>query len=1328
MQRTRLTPAIELYQKYTEGTYDPLSDFREDLAFNLKNGADILIEETGIHNDNPFVNKPADIVHWSKEHVDDCNQMLSDYNEYVVNTIEDLKYSAKLRYELYTPIDGHDRESIDAEYAQLTQDEKAKRIIERCQRRLNYIRKNGTDDVLEVDIRRQNIFNIRFAQSNYDVNHPLSMLYIDKFALTNNVTVLQSVYENGTDKAPYQHQLREYTIGEILEIAANKNVNKVDKTVRPVVLPLTGGDRIVGEKAYLNWSGLQVFDVDLKFSKEFWDKGITASEVRDMLFDKLSHYPWLISVNVSASKRGVHVWTKVSRMHHLYKEDEANIEHGKYWYRMSYLQKWAALAYVLKNVCGVDDVYSNNKVLDTAMAQPRQVAAVNYDPETRYNPNFIDLYPVIFYHKTPVPNITDEDWLLNDTVYNAFGNWFTENEISNLTAQGIEVKRAASISVNLDESYLLKDIKQINIQALPQGDRYKTRYRVVNTIIDLYGDTKESRELIYHILQANETSTKSQITAYIRSAATNKKQADVYMIRYLHKLGLNIELTEETKAEVREVELTKAEFVIKNSNYIFKNSQPDYVIQLEEGEYLGAKQDRILSIFNEYKLNLIESPPNTGKTTLFKYLARQYSVCMVSPFTSTIESKIITDDEIKDLFDVYYGDRNVKEIHENPGRSAVMTFDKFSRLQKSDYELFDYIVVDESHLLFTSTYRLEVVSQTVENIREYLLNDAKSVQDAFGGLRSSFQNLLEPVNISQKRYTTFIMMSGTITCEADYFTFYDLLNYIKIRKKHPFEKNVEFVFSQTKESKNIAMYEDIANAIREGRKVLHPTNNGDGYAKKVVAAVEYILERKITWEYYKRANKDETFLQEINADCTTKGIELLFSTDYLSVGIDIEDVDKYKIVYSNDFTGEEIEQFNNRLRRTNIECSIFCDILTDDGFVKPNALSTKQIRYGANKELLQIFNDEQIISKLQRHIHDKQGYYAVIGELFSRYFVLNQYGQVRFVRAALEIEQFEKQFSEIARGLLYIKTALTKKYGYTASFRTQSEYSSEVINTFEQLLKATYEEHRQQKSDRYVELVNFVTEDINYSIFQNAEKIEHVRHDILFAEDEYPLHLGYDSTNSNGTAVFNYNKDYKYLLEPAIKYALRIRKYYDSDTSKNIIQDCISNGLVSYTELDRYMRLIRLLNDDRNRFLTVSTKDMLSIAYEHIPTDASKVHKIDRIDYDAMIIRMREQIHDQIEKLTGNTLKSEKRIDEVNRRVGTFVDILFRKRISKNTVSIQFRKVYEFNSERMLNRIKNDDIFRQVLLNESETIALENKRTEALNEGHIQTTTDVMMY
>lgn len=1308
---TKKLSALNIYQK-EENNQLRLEDLdREDMHFKMRTGADILIEENGIHVPNPFKFSVQDVYDWSQKESENFDVVLDNY----------LKWhkAVKHRYDrdivpTYKPYFEHDG------FQDRTDFKNPDEILVFLRDRIEHLRHNDTsvDAWAEIEHRRKNVFDILYYQGNKNLEDAKLKLYLHDFSLTNTVTVLQSVKEGeqvGKEKRPYyEHQQRQYTLGECIEMMSSATINQRNKTARPLVMPNTTGRRIVGEDVYGHWSGLQIFDIDTKFSPSFLENYKDASEIRDILFDKLKHYPWLIGITVSASKRGLHIYTKVSRMHHLFVEPEANNKNAKYWYRMSYMQKHAAIAYCIDKFTKVDDIYTNKQVVDTSLARPAQGIAMNYDPEARWNSNFIDLYPVLFYHIPPVADIPVDAWLMLPAIQDKYQSWAYDNAVND--NDNVEVqKQQGQLQIIIDENDTVDGVTAIDMDSLDKGDKYNTRWRLCNTIIYAYGDTEMGRQLCHHILQTKKTGTQGTINSFIRSAVVNRKDADLYTIKQLKRLGLHIGIEEESLAEIANDTVSQLKFTLDTSDYGFRQTQPDINVKLANHEYLGMQMKKMISHMQDFKINVIESAPNTGKTEFFKQLAKTATVCLVIPFTSTIESKIVSDESINELFDVYYGDKSIKDMRK--GRSAVMTFDKFSMMSKSKYSMFKFIAVDESHLLFTSTYRLPVVSQTIENIRTYLHEDMNEVKNALSSVMSvqSLMSFVKEPTI-QKATTKFILMSGTLTGEIDYFKFYQLLNYIKVRKLHPYKKEAQFILSRSSQTRDIRLFEHIASVIGSGGKIIHPTNKGDAYAKKVVACVEHILGRTVKYEYYKRANADEDFLQAINKDTTVNDIEILFCSDYLSVGIDIKDQGDFNIVFSNDFTAEAIEQFNNRLRSTDINCKIFYDILDQEGLQKPNIINTNQIEYTYNDELKSMIEDEQAIARLQRVIQDKSQYFAVLGELFSKYFVQDFAGNIKYIRSAFEIEQFELQYSTIARSLLYIKTSLQRKYEYTISVKMTEEVTDDEIDVYQSLMKEAKAEHDRIKSESFIELVDFLSQDQVYNaVITGNVKYNKDTDDIPVTD--LGLHLGYDPNYLNGSFIITWNKRHKLMLDHAKKFVKKMRKLYAHQTTNSIVESCLkSGGLINKTDIKRYERLMGLLFDDRKHTLSPSTRSILKLAYKYVATNDEKT-KLTREDYDNMKLDIKERLQEQFNEMTEYMLKSKRRQEGLQLLVGKFVDTLFHKNVGQEYVTISFRKIFKFDSDLVQQTIKRDKIFHKILLNEE--YDKDQYEVNVLSESHL---------
>lgn len=1301
-----LPSALSIYQKY-ENNQLQLNDInREDLHFKLKTGADILIEENGIHTYNPFKNKLIDIYNWSLDQNSNVQLVVENYSQWYDNLVN--KYTNEIvpTFKQYYGVDNDETlhlNDIDD-------------IEQYCKARIKFLRK--TDDSFnafnEIAHRKQNLFDILWFKRNKNLEDIVLKLYLNELSITNTVTLLQSMYEtheNEQGEQTYAHKQRQYSIGEIIELLQTPEINDVSKQNRQLLIPTISGDRIVGENVYLEWSGLQVFDADLKFSSKFVEKwGNDASQCRDILFNKLKKYPWLLGITLSASGRGLHIYTKVSRMHHIFKEDDANIENQKYWYRMSYIQKHAIIAYVLDVHCGITDVYDivkngkkTEKIIDSAAAKPSQGIAINYDANAKWSTNFIDLYPVLFYHIPPDEGLSPEDWLLHPKLKIHYTSWFqewAENDEDNVEI----TKSLQSLEIQIDDSIQIDNINAIDMENLAKGDKYNTRWRVCNTIMHSFGNTEYARKLCHHILQTTKTKTTGTINSFIRSAVMHRKEADVWTIKQLKSLGVSIGLSEESNIAITDDLLSQTRWTLNENDYNFNVTSPNANIELKDDEYLGMKIPVVLSALKDFKVNVLDSAPNTGKTEFFKELAKSHAICLVIPFTSTIESKIINDESIRSLFDVYFGDISVKDIKK--GRSVVMTFDKFSMMPKSKYTMFDFIAIDESHLLFTSTYRLPVVSQTIENIRTYLLDDLNAERTSLSQVLS-VQNLMSYMSAeySEKQHTKFILMTGTTTGELEYFKHYGILNYIKVHKKHPHKKQVDIVLSKTANTRDVLIYQEIAQQLERGGKIIHPTNRGDSYAKQVVECVESILCRKIKWEYYKRANNNDSFLIEVNKNTTVNDIELLFCSDYLSVGIDIKDIKDFKIIFSNDFTAEAVEQFNNRLRSTDIHCKIYYDVINEMGMQKPNIINLNHIEYTHNDELKNMIHDERSIALLQRSIKSNGQYFAILGEMFSKYFIQDHRGEIQYIRSAFEIEQFELQYTIIAKSLLYTKSSMKHRFNYDVNIVIENEKSDEEIDQYMNIRKNAKNAHDKMKSDSFVKLVKYLGSNKIYNISKQNE-IEYEQSMILdeMIDFEDGLNLEFDQNLKHGTYKIKYDRSHKLMINFAIKFIKNMRRLYSYETTNEIVKSCLkSNGILNKTELLRYRNLMKLIFDDSRNILSHSTREILETTYEFFD-DNSNTTKLDRFEYEELKSTIKFKIEKHFSTITKKALISKRRQDNLNIYVSKYIDTLFHKRITTDYAKLTFRKIYDFDSEIVMQTIERDKIFNRLLMNSKENI------------------------
>jgi hypothetical protein len=274
----------------------------------------------------------------------------------------------------------------------------------------------------------------------------------------------------------------------------------------------------------------------------------------------------------------------------------------------------------------------------------------------------------------------------------------------------------------------------------------------------------------------------------------------------------------------------------------------------------------------------LEAGAGVGKTEMVKQLVRDgKKIIMVMPFTSTIKAKVEND---KDWY-YSYGNRKPR-LDVSAGLS--MTVDKFSHINLMDVKTsgFDYIFIDESHLLFMSEYR-PVMPKIIELIR----------------------NTEIPI----------ILMSGTPSGELVFFPDIKHLKVIKedIRKK---EFKVNLVDSTAHLMYH--MCKNMARDIKEGRRILFPTNSGTLYSDQIKAGVTYFMQQdyadfnEIKLHYYKKSNIGEKFMDDVNFDKTIRDTQILLCTTYLSVGVDILDRYNFSIYFADLMMPQEVEQFANR--------------------------------------------------------------------------------------------------------------------------------------------------------------------------------------------------------------------------------------------------------------------------------------------------------------------------------------------------------------------------------------------------------------------------------
>ncbi|TDW51580.1 hypothetical protein EV144_101256 [Flavobacterium sp. 270] len=322
--------------------------------------------------------------------------------------------------------------------------------------------------------------------------------------------------------------------------------------------------------------------------------------------------------------------------------------------------------------------------------------------------------------------------------------------------------------------------------------------------------------------------------------------------------------------------------------------------------YLSDKLDLLTDFFSRLHINILVSPASSGKTSMVEKLNEQNKRCLLIVPTKAI----IKNKNLKDFVQV--SDTISIKKYINTTDSIICTFDKGAQIEVEDFEKFDYVFIDESHLLFTERYRMNVIVPLLKKIKDHILNVRR---DQY---------------LSQSK-TTLVLMSGIPTGEEIYFETDDQGKPLVQKKEFINHKKrmVTFVGCKDRDQCYTSLVNRTKEFLSNNYRVFIPTNMGEKWINCVVGSIGYP-----NFAIYSNNQKYNKVSDDINkmsmVDCNT---QVLFATSLGNVGIDINNTDKQTVmvIYTdnkNSITWQEIEQYANRFRKTNVMIVVF--------FIVPN--------------------------------------------------------------------------------------------------------------------------------------------------------------------------------------------------------------------------------------------------------------------------------------------------------------------------------------------------------------------------------------------------------
>jgi len=930
---------------------------------------------------------------------------------------------------------------------------------------------------------------------------------------------------------------------DIYALMHDKNYAAVDKLNRKVVFSTASTKRPIGMESFNMWNGLQIIDIDIKNAE-------LANQLKTVLFNELKTFHWFLGVCLSSSKRSLHVWTKITPL-----TNELNARRIEF--RCNFRHKYS---YIYITLLKYIDTFGYTKediisYLDNAMAKPQQGIFIAADNQAYMNTNFVDLRLDAAFESAINNGIESINWITHPDLKLVFNKleWFENDTLNenNVKHESVE---------NIDD----RDLKK---SKGPRHYKHNQRWQLANTLTALYGKEK-ALEILCEIC---EGTSRKELVGDVTTASRHNKPVSKWAINILNENhGFNLKIKEDIDETKKKLE--KIDEEIKNAKvdydpiFILNEHTNKINLFLTKDQYLSDIKDQILS--NLSKITLLEAGAGYGKTEMIK--AFKSKVLLILPFTSIIKSKIELDENTSDWL-YYYGSKK-PSLDELAGPNSMsMTIDKFSHLNLYEIDAagFEYIVIDESHLLFTSSYR-NVMSPTIQRL----------------------------ANCKAK----VILMTGTPTAET---LFFPNINHIRVKREETRIKEFSTYLCPTECEAEWEMAKSMAADIINGIKIIWPTNKGSTYFQQIMKLVEEELgvdnvKKNTGWKgplkffYYKKSNYGDESMDNINKNKSIGDNDIIGCTTYLSVGIDICDTKKFHVYFNEPAISQDIEQYANRLRRNDLYIKLFLPrsirgTLMDWDYTRKLDLSLDEKSLVVVRDYIRTVND-----MVERNV-DEAKYNPMIMSLISvnNYIKYDEIDCKYYIdETAYKLRIFEDRYTEYAKQLNVIKKGM-QYYGYTINTITTEDIQPEESKLKYEDLKSTAKHMRWNENTAQVkEYLSHITEDNidlyreivrgNYGIFKDPdEKYQEIR-------GENNLYCASIEVLEKNTPII-----------------LSLYRFYSIDTIKDIYNYCIDSktNRINYTKIDRIRRFVNIEYNKKNNKLDFPivkfVKEAQKFANEH---------------------------------------------------------------------------------------------------------------------------------
>lgn len=671
-----------------------------------------------------------------------------------------------------------------------------------------------------------------------------------------------------------------------------------------------------------------------------------------------------------------------------------------------------------------------------------------------------------------------------------------------------------------------------------------------------------------------------------------------------------------------------------------------------EGDYYGFEIDGD-------KRFLLGDFTVTHNTEFVKELAKTKRVMLVLPFISVIKNKIETDPSVMDLFECYYDDKDISKIEY--GINAVTTFDKFSR---ANYEkisrMFDYIIIDEEHLLFNSVYRISTTARSIKKLRQLLY---VSSNDPFAA--------------------KLVLMTGTPT--GSEFFFKDCGKFIRCSKRS-LDKTMEFQICDDMLDVITRLAFKIAELIESGHRCIVPTNRGDIYTEKIIGMVRYLLNRDVKYGYYKRSNIGEDVCEVVNNNNTIGDYEILFSSNYLSVGIDINDTDKnFAVLYCGDWNGYEIEQFNSRIRRKEIKSYYFIKTLDANGVFDDTLYEEPSFYIQLTEDDINNFIDDRAIAgKKEEFIAT---YDPVLKTISTPGFTTIG-NKIVFDKEEYELTNFENKYNQCFQHPLRIASTLNS-YGYNVTVSTQFEGLTPEL---QKQLKAVGAESAQMEKKRkndilistFMDLIDvnkYISPATGLEYNNTIDYITSHKYDVIEdREQEGAISVAFNQFAQPEIITVKS----KVALDNMIKHAKYLISRYTPNKCKDIIEQYITeDGILKQKQFNRAINLLKLIEAQDHNELSFALERMISTIYDYV--DMFELSDNYTVSYASHINFIDSLVNDYITNI-GITINTKYGWDKLRETTNEMFNNIAIKSYSNKQIRFKYNTLPDQDSSQIMNK------------------------------------------